>query len=90
MRHRLGLVVAVPGTGGNLATLPGRVHGCFCKDSKLFAFETQSSDVLGVPEPEGLDWISETGSEKEKSRSVTCWLVASFPLIRPEKLNNLQ
>jgi hypothetical protein len=61
----------------------GRLHGCFCKDSKLFAFETQSSDVLGVPEPEGLDWISETGSEKEKSRSVTCWLVTSFPLIRP-------
>lgn len=54
-----------------------------CKDSKVFAFETQSSDVLGVPEPEGLDWISETGSEKEKSRGVTCGLVTTFPLIRP-------
>jgi hypothetical protein len=54
-----------------------------CKDSKVFAFETQSSDVLGVPEPEGLDWISETGSEKEKSRGVTCGLVTTFALIRP-------
>jgi hypothetical protein len=46
------LVVAVPGTGDNWPPIPGRLHGFFCKDSKLFAFETQSSDVLEVPEPD--------------------------------------